>query len=65
MLDFERTLERALTPPLAPPASGRGRSSREGDIVTAMQTRYLIIASLVTAMVILVAGAWWLYARAV
>lgn len=30
-----------------------------------MQTRYLIIASLVTAMVILVAGAWWFYARAV
>ena len=28
-----------------------------------MQTRYLILLSLVTAMVILIAGAWWLYAR--
>lgn len=26
-----------------------------------MQTRYLIIASLITAIVILVSGAWWLY----
>ena len=26
-----------------------------------MQTRYLIIASLITAIVILAAGAWWLY----
>jgi len=30
-----------------------------------MQTRYLIIASLITAMVILIAGAWWFYVRAV
>ncbi len=30
-----------------------------------MQTRYLIIASLITALVILIAGAWWFYARAV
>ena len=26
-----------------------------------MQTRYLILASLITAMVILIAGAWWFY----
>jgi hypothetical protein len=30
-----------------------------------MQTRYLIILSLITALVILIAGAWWLYVRAV
>ena len=30
-----------------------------------MQTRYLILASLITALVILVAGAWWFYARSV
>jgi hypothetical protein len=30
-----------------------------------MQTRYLIIAALITALAILIAGAWWLYARAI
>lgn len=30
-----------------------------------MQTRYLIIASLITALVILIAGAWWFYTRAI
>jgi hypothetical protein len=30
-----------------------------------MQTRYLIILSLITALTILIAGAWWLYVRAI
>jgi len=48
-----------------PTAKRRGTSGRWDDIVLLMQTRYLIIASLITAMVILIAGAWWFYARAV
>ncbi|MBT8192369.1 MAG: hypothetical protein KJP22_03125 [Acidimicrobiia bacterium] len=49
------------------PASRLGDQQRsQPDIVKAlMQTRYLIIASLITALVILIAGAWWFYARAI
>jgi len=69
MPESERS-ERRMPLPRAPEAGSRRRQASARTILSPlqfppMQTRYLIIASLITALVILGAGAWWFYARAV
>ena len=58
---------------IAPGPPSRSSSAREsagcrsrsagGDILTGMQTRYLLVASLITGLVILVAAAVWMATR--